>query len=147
MDLQHLVVAVNDDVRGKEARQGAKHIDVTRGQLVLENCDVTSDSLACIGVHGPLADPVVRRCKIHDSKSAGIFFYENAQGTIEECEIYGNTHAAVAISQGSRRSPASAAWKRPAKPGQPAVPPPGRWSRRQRASVLAPRTAMVMPWP
>jgi parallel beta-helix repeat protein len=87
-------------------RAGAKGkqcyaIDITQGQLVLEGCDVTSDSLACVGVHGAGADPVLRRCKIHDGRSAGLFFYDNSQGTVEECEIYGNTHAAIAISGGS----------------------------------------------
>jgi parallel beta-helix repeat protein len=79
-------------------------VDITKGQLVLEGCDVTSDSLACVGVHGSAAEPVIRRCKVHDGKSAGLFFYDNSQGIVEECEIYGNTHAAIAISGGSNPS-------------------------------------------
>jgi nitrous oxidase accessory protein NosD len=49
-------------LRGKAGTRGAKYfaVDVTHGRLLLENCDVSNDSLACVGVHGPSANPTVR---------------------------------------------------------------------------------------
>src|SRR5262249_43745871 len=47
-------------------------VEVASGQLVLEQCRVTSDGLACVAVLGPLADPVLRRCTIHDGADVGL---------------------------------------------------------------------------
>ncbi len=76
-------------------------VDVPRGQLVLEQCRVTSDSLGCVGVHGPGADPVLRRCTIHDGNEVGLFFSDKARGTVEDCDVYGNALAGVEIKQGA----------------------------------------------
>ena len=52
-------------------------VDISRGRLDLEDCDITSESLACIAVH-QRADP-----RIHDGKSAGVLVYENGLGTFD----------------------------------------------------------------
>src|SRR5208337_1737159 len=45
-------------------------------------------------------NPVLRRCKVHDCKQAGVLFTKNAQGSLEECDIYGNGLSAVEVRQG-----------------------------------------------
>ncbi|HID98984.1 MAG TPA: hypothetical protein EYP59_01680, partial [Thiotrichaceae bacterium] len=66
-------------------------VNIPQGQLTLEYCDITSDSLICIGIHGSEAEGIVRHCKIHDSKEGcGVYVYENGTGQIENCDIFGN---------------------------------------------------------
>jgi parallel beta-helix repeat protein len=76
-------------------------VDIPRGRLELIDCDISSDSLACVGIHSSAADPLLRGCKIHDGKSTGLFIYDLARGTIEDCEVFGNGLAGISISQGS----------------------------------------------
>jgi hypothetical protein len=59
-------------------------VDIPQGQLVLENCDITSNSRSCVAIHGATANPVIRRCQIHDGKECGVFVYKNGTGTVEE---------------------------------------------------------------
>lgn len=76
-------------------------VNILQGRLELEDCDISSQSLACVGIHGG-ADPRLRRNRIHDSKEGGgVYFYENAQGTIEDNDIFGNTLAGVEIKDGA----------------------------------------------
>ena len=72
-------------------------VDIPQGRLVLEECDISSDSLGGIAVHGPSADPVIRRCRIHDTAGFGVSFYGRSKGTLEECELFGNAYAEVEI--------------------------------------------------
>lgn len=75
-------------------------VGIPRGQLTLQDCDITSDSLACVAIHGSTATPVVRSCTIHDGKAGGVYVYENGQGRIEDCNIVGNALAGVQIETG-----------------------------------------------
>ena len=90
-------------LRGRTGLSGKKHytVDIPQGRLFLEDCDVTSDSLACVGVHGAAADPVIRWCRIHDGTQSGVHFGSEAKGTVEECEIFGNAHSGIMISEDS----------------------------------------------
>lgn len=74
-------------------------VDITRGRLDLEDCDITSQSLACVGIHGG-ADPHLRRNRIHDAGSAGITIYDKGLGTLEENDIFGNAGSGVFICDG-----------------------------------------------
>jgi parallel beta-helix repeat protein len=74
-------------------------VDVARGRLDLEDCDITSKGLACVAVHGG-ADPRVRRNRIHDGKQRGVYVYEQGRGTLEDNEILANALAGVAIATG-----------------------------------------------
>ena len=69
-------------------------VDISAGCLLLEDCDVTSESLACVAIHDG-ADPVVRRNRIRDGKQGGVHVYEQGRGTIEDNEIVGNAGAGV----------------------------------------------------
>jgi hypothetical protein len=79
--------------------EGSFAVDIAQGRLLLENCDITSASLSCVGIHNDATAPVLRRCQIHTSADSGIFVFDKAMGTLEECDIYGNTNVNVAISE------------------------------------------------
>lgn len=74
-------------------------VDIPQGRLVMEECDVSSDSLACISIHGSSANPVIWQCQIHDSKTVGILVYEYGEGIIDECDIFSNTGPGIEIKQ------------------------------------------------
>jgi parallel beta-helix repeat protein len=89
-------------LRGRTAERGAKFfaVDVPQGRLLLEDCDVTNDSLSAIGIHGPSANPTIRNCKIHDSQQGGVYVYDRGRGTLEGCDVYANQLAAITLSHG-----------------------------------------------
>ena len=74
-------------------------IDISQGRLDVEDCDISSQSLACVGIHGG-ADPRLRRNRIYNGKSVGVLVYDNGQGTLEGNEIFGNALAGVEIREG-----------------------------------------------
>jgi F-box protein 11 len=71
-------------------------VDIGQGRLHLEDCDITSQSLACVAIHDG-ANPVVRHNRIHDGKQGGIYVYNNGRGTLEDNDIFGNTFSGLAI--------------------------------------------------
>ena len=74
-------------------------VDISQGRLELEDCDITSQSLACIGIHDE-ADPRLRRNLIHEGKGGGIYIYDNGKGTMEDNDIWGHTYSCVGINTG-----------------------------------------------
>jgi F-box protein 11 len=74
-------------------------VDISQGRLDLESCDISSQSLACVAIHGG-ADPRLKRNRIHDGKGGGVFVYENGQGTLEDNEIFANVQSGVEITEG-----------------------------------------------
>lgn len=73
-------------------------VDIGQGRLELEDCDISSESLASVGIYGG-ADPRLRRNRIHNSKtSTGVYIYRNAQGTLEDNDIFHNGLSGVQIS-------------------------------------------------
>lgn len=75
-------------------------VAITQGRLEVEDCDIASQSRACVGIRGG-ADPRLRRNRIHDSKESGVHVYENAQGTLEDNDIFGHARSGVGIRQGA----------------------------------------------
>jgi len=73
-------------------------VDIPQGRLTLEDCDITSRSLSCIGIHNDSADPIIRRCRIHSGADSGIYAFNAAAGVLEECDITGNSNVGVAIA-------------------------------------------------
>ncbi|MCU1290024.1 MAG: serine/threonine protein kinase [Acidobacteria bacterium] len=90
-------------LQGRGARNGKAFfsVDIPGGELILENCDVTSDSLSCVAVHGSSANPSIKNCRIHDGADSGVYFFDNARGRLEDCEIYRNRNVGAAITQGA----------------------------------------------
>ncbi len=88
---------------GRGAKYGKTFfaVDVPRGELTLENCDISSDSLSCLAIHGSWANPLIKNCWIHNGADSGVYIFDNARGQIEECDIYHNTNANVAITSGA----------------------------------------------
>jgi F-box protein 11 len=81
---------------------GAPHyaVDIPQGALMLEDCVVTSASLAGVAIHGAAATPTLRRCTIHDGQASGVVVYEGGLGLIEDCTITGTALAGVEITAG-----------------------------------------------
>lgn len=88
---------------GRGAKYGKAFfaIDILRGESILENCDISSDSLSCVAVHGVDANPTVKNCDIHDGADSGVYFFDNARALIDDCEIYRNRNVGVAITSGA----------------------------------------------
>jgi parallel beta-helix repeat protein len=64
----------------------------------VEDCDIFANTLAGVAIKEE-ANPTIRRCKIHDSKSAGIYVYAKGQGIVEGCDIFANTLSGVEITK------------------------------------------------
>lgn len=75
-------------------------VDISQGRLDLEDCHISSQSLAVIAIHGG-ADPRLRRNRLSEGKSSGVLIYESGKGTLEDNEIFGNAIAGVAIKEGA----------------------------------------------
>ncbi len=67
------------------------------GRLKLIECDITSDTLSCVEMSGHATCPEIRRCWLHDAKGSGLLIGGNAQGIIENCEIFGNSSSNIFI--------------------------------------------------
>ncbi|HYO64389.1 MAG TPA: right-handed parallel beta-helix repeat-containing protein [Pyrinomonadaceae bacterium] len=82
------------------ARDGAAFfaVDIPRGRLLLEDCDISSETLSCVAAHGPAAAPLVRRCHVHGGADSGLYFFDEATGTVEDCRIYENANVGVAVT-------------------------------------------------
>lgn len=78
-------------------------LHVTQGRPRVENCDLTSESKACVGVHGPEANPTLVGCTIHDCKAGdGVLVYDQGKGIYQGCQIVGNGRdGLVVLSRGN----------------------------------------------
>ena len=74
-------------------------VNAVKGRLFLEDCDITSRSLACVGISGG-ADPRLRRNQIHGGKQSGVLVYDNGLGTLEDNAIYSNGLSGVEVKTG-----------------------------------------------
>jgi hypothetical protein len=86
---------------GKQNGKSFFAVDIPRGELILENCDITSDSLSCIAIHGADANPLIKNCRVHDGADSGFYIFDAARGRIEECDVYHNKNVSVAITSGA----------------------------------------------
>lgn len=87
-------------LRGRSGSEGNKFyaVDIPQGKLVLEDCHITNDSLPSVAIHGNKANPTLRRCEITKGQSIGIMIYDHGQGTIQDCNIFGNVKGEIAIA-------------------------------------------------
>ncbi len=84
---------------GQESRQ-YHALDILQGQLFIEDCSITSNSSACIAIHHAAANPTIRYCTIYGSVSNGIAVYDDAQCTIEYCDIFECSEPGISIATG-----------------------------------------------
>jgi parallel beta-helix repeat protein len=75
-------------------------VDIPQGRLVLEDCAISSDTLAGVSIHGPTADPLIQRCRIHDGATSGIVIWDGGRGTISDCDVDRNTVAGILVRTG-----------------------------------------------
>lgn len=89
-------------LRCMAGRNNRDHPAVTilgRGVL-LEGCEISSDSSSGVAVYGEEAAATVRGCKIHGSNLNGILVSQGARLALEETEIFGNKGSGVEIGEG-----------------------------------------------
>jgi Protein phosphatase 2C/Right handed beta helix region len=72
-------------------------IDIFRAQPTLKDCDITSESIICVGIRGNGADPEFVKCHIHGGRGRGLLFTDEARGLVENCIITDNTNSGVVI--------------------------------------------------
>ena len=84
---------------GKDKKTQAA-VEVKSGHLVMEDCNLTSDSSTVVEVKGAQAEAYLRRCHLHDGKAGGILFAEGGAGYLEECHLYQNKLSQVVIGKG-----------------------------------------------
>ncbi len=89
-------------MRSRGACKGNRRsaVEVAQGQFVLEDCDLSSDTLPSVSVHGPATNPIIRGCRLLDGKSSGILVADEARATIEACEFFDNAEAGLLIRAG-----------------------------------------------
>ncbi len=87
--------------RGRSDGKSFFAVDVPHGALILENCDISSDTLSCVAIRGANANPTLKNCSIHDGADSGIYIFDNARALIENCDVYNNANANIAITQGA----------------------------------------------
>lgn len=83
---------------GKEWRYAA--VEIETGQPLLENCMISSDSGVGVLIHGAAARPTLRHCRMYNCRENGLFIYDYAQSLIEDCAIFANALANIAIEEG-----------------------------------------------
>ena len=85
----------------KTAGRGNAHcLEITRGKVVVEEVDLSSRRGSVVAVHGPDAEPTIRKSLLHDGWEAGLLVYDGAGGRYEDNEIFGNALSGVAVTAG-----------------------------------------------
>lgn len=75
-------------------------VDISRGKLRLQNCDIVSRSLVCIAIYGDSAKPVVEGCRIVGGQ-IGVLFDHGSHGKLNHCTISQSGQKGVEIAGGS----------------------------------------------
>ena len=90
-------------VHGLTFSETGRHytVNIPQGQLVIEECNITANSnYSVVAIGGSTANPIIRRCQIHDGKWNGIWVSNKARGTVEDCEIFDNGSSGIGVGQG-----------------------------------------------
>lgn len=75
-------------------------VEVRQGHIDIDDCDITSNSLSCVLVHGGKSRAWLRRCHIHRSAECGVFVVEQASARLEDCDIERNVLSGVHLIEG-----------------------------------------------
>ncbi|HEX8370603.1 MAG TPA: right-handed parallel beta-helix repeat-containing protein [Pyrinomonadaceae bacterium] len=87
--------------QGRQNGQAFFAVSIPGGELILENCHISSDSLSGVAVFGAGANPLIKNCWIHDCADSGFYIFDNASPRIESCDVYQNANVSVAVTQGA----------------------------------------------
>ncbi|MGH1143127.1 right-handed parallel beta-helix repeat-containing protein, partial [Bacillus pseudomycoides] len=72
-------------------------VDLPKGSLFLENCDIISTIGHGIGIYNLNTLPVIQECNIYNSKGTGIWVTHKGNPTIRNCKIYNNNQNGIEI--------------------------------------------------
>lgn len=75
-------------------------VDIQQGELILQGCNITSKSLACVAVHNG-SNPIIQNNHIHSGAASGILIYEQGKGIIKDNHIYAHRKSGLEIGMGS----------------------------------------------
>jgi parallel beta-helix repeat protein len=75
-------------------------VEIVKGELDLDGCNVSSSSYGCIVVRGG-AKPRIRNNRIYGSKKTGILIFDKSEGVIENNDIYDHRSVGVEIADKS----------------------------------------------
>jgi len=75
-------------------------VHVPAGQLILEECHVGSESLACLAASGAGANLLLRRCQVRGGASAGVLVLDRGQALLEDCELRDHAGAGAEARRG-----------------------------------------------
>ena len=78
-------------------------IDIRAGTLLVSDCNITAQSLACIAIHGQSTNPTIQRCTIRGG-STGILVDNYGLGTLKNCIILSSGQIGLEIARGSNPS-------------------------------------------
>jgi parallel beta-helix repeat protein len=89
-------------LRGAGAQSGREHyaVHVPRGQLILEDCKVSSDTLTCLAATAAGATLLLRRCQVQGGASAGVLVADRGEALLEDCEVAEHALAGVEARRG-----------------------------------------------
>lgn len=82
--------------------RNANAIDISSGEPVISNCTITSMRQACIDIHSPNANPLIRACRIRKGRAMGILVRDLGKGILEECEILEHNGPGIQIERGGK---------------------------------------------
>jgi serine/threonine protein kinase/nitrous oxidase accessory protein NosD len=96
-------------VRGLTIRcktgSGKEHhgVDCSRGHILLRDCVIESDSLACVCLRGEAGlRATLRHCTIVSQNSGGVLLVEKAEGLLEDCDIQGKSKSGLELQHSTR---------------------------------------------
>ncbi|MDO4575503.1 MAG: right-handed parallel beta-helix repeat-containing protein, partial [Planctomycetia bacterium] len=81
------IKAISIRSRGKNG----SGIRITGGTPHISQTDIFSEHFHGLDVNGVTATPILDQCTLHDCGMAGMVFRDSARGTVQNCNIYGNT--------------------------------------------------------
>jgi len=84
----------------KQYKKDKIGLNIIKGNLDVEDCDISSDNSSCIAIHGG-AYPKIKNSKVHGSNENGILIFDNGQGVIDGNNIYGNALSGISIKDDS----------------------------------------------
>ena len=124
------------------ARRGGRDryaVHVPQGRLILEDCRISSDSLACVAASNAGTAPVLRRCSIRNGRSAGVLVYDRAElraGRVRDRREHAGRRRG---SPGRPGTLAAAGWR--------ADGPPAFWSTKRARPFWRTASCPATHWP